>query len=285
MRLEWHYRSRHESLIAFSNYHYYDNGLLTFPSVDAASLAGRAGAGRGVSLRHLPDARYDKGKSRTNRIEAEAVVADVVRRLCDPSLSKSICVVTFNIQQRDLIQLLLDDECRRAPELEANFQEGTAESVIVKNLENIQGDERDVVLFSIGFGPDAQGRVSMNFGAMNRDGGHRRLNVAITRARQEVVVFTSLLAEQIDLARTSARGVKDLKAFLDFARKRRPHARQHRRVRPAGGLRLTIRATGLRAAARERLDRPPAGRLLRLSDRPRHHRPRVSGAVPAGREV
>jgi Superfamily I DNA and RNA helicases and helicase subunits len=206
--LNWHYRSRHESLIAFSNYHYYDNRLFTFPSPHKEL---------GVSFRAV-QGEYDKGKSRTNRAEAKAVVADVVRRLSDPQQANhSIGIVTFSQAQQQLIDDLLEEARRQTPEIEPHFADGAAEPVFIKNLENVQGDERDIILFSICYGPDATGRVSMNFGPMNRDGGERRLNVAITRARQEVVVFSTLRAEHIDLSKTRAQGVADLKCFLDYA--------------------------------------------------------------------
>lgn len=209
MDLRWHYRSRHESLIAFSNYHYYNNQLLTFPSPYVS---------QGVSLRHVPGAQYDKGVSGTNRGEAEAVVAEIVKRLMDPAQQKmTIGVVTFSSPQQNLIEDLLDEARRKSPEIEPFFGPDAKEPVFVKNLENVQGDERDVILFSICYGPDAAGRVSMNFGPLNRDGGERRLNVAITRARTEVIVFSTIKAENIDLSRTRARGVQDLKCFLDYA--------------------------------------------------------------------
>jgi very-short-patch-repair endonuclease len=211
LRLAWHYRSLHESLIAFSNRHYYDDcPLLTFPSPHLE--------GMGVAFRHVSDGIYDKGKSRTNRGEAEAVVAEIVERLKDSDRSAhSIGVVTFNQSQQTLIEDLLDQARRESPEIEPFFGDEAEEPVFVKNLENVQGDERDVILFSICFGPDPQGRIAMNFGPMNRSGGERRLNVAITRARREVLVFSTLRADQIDLARTNARGARDLKEFLDYA--------------------------------------------------------------------
>ncbi|MGH9349416.1 MAG: DUF4011 domain-containing protein [Vicinamibacterales bacterium] len=209
-QLDWHYRSRHESLIAFSNHHYYDNRLLTFPSP--------ALIGMGVLWRHVPGGVYDKGKSRTNRSEADAVVAEVLQRLRNPrSAGMSIGIVTFSLAQQTLIEDLLDAARLADAGLDRHFAEEAREPVFVKNLENVQGDERDVILFSICYGPDAHGKVSMNFGPMNRDGGERRLNVAVTRARREVVVFSTLRADQIDLARTRARGVRDLKHFLEYA--------------------------------------------------------------------
>jgi very-short-patch-repair endonuclease len=212
-RLQWHYRSRHEGLIAFSNRQYYENDLMTFPSAETAL--------GGVRFRHLPDARYDKGKSRTNRGEAIALVDHLVACLRDPQQSRhSYGVVTFSQAQQKLVEDLLDQKRREYPEIEIHFGDEPpieGEPLIVKNLESVQGDERDVILFSICYGPDETGRVSMNFGPLNRDGGERRLNVAITRAKHEVLVFSGLRSEQIDLTRTRSRGVRDLKYFLDYA--------------------------------------------------------------------
>jgi len=212
-RLKWHYRSRHEGLIAFSNRQYYENDLLTFPSPDTEL--------GGVRFWHVADARYDKGKSRTNPGEARVLVEELVRRLRDPLEGrKSYGVVTFSMAQQELVEDLLDQKRRENPEIEAHFGDTPpveSEPVFVKNLENVQGDERDVILFSICYGPDETGKVSMNFGPLNRVGGERRLNVAITRAKHEVIVFSGLRGEQIDLTRTRARGVRDLKHFLEYA--------------------------------------------------------------------
>jgi very-short-patch-repair endonuclease len=211
MNLAWHYRSRHESLIAFSNHHYYGGGLVTFPSPVTDD--------RAVSF-HFVDGVYEKGGARINKPEARALVADIVARLRSPGFRESgltIGVVTFNGEQMTLIEDLLDEERRQDPSLEPYFDEMQLEPLFVKNLESVQGDERDIMYFSITYGPDATRAVSMNFGPMNRDGGERRLNVAITRARHELRVFSSLKAEQLDLARTQAAGVRDLKHFLEFA--------------------------------------------------------------------
>lgn len=209
MTLRWHYRSRHESLITFSNYSYYKQELLTFPSPQERSA---------VHLQRV-DGVYDRSRTRTNRVEAEAVVAEVVRRLRDSAdCEQSIGVVTFSVAQQGLVEDLLDEARVRYPEIEPYFN-GGLEPVFVKNLENVQGDERDVILFSICYGPDSQGRVSLNFGPLNRNGGERRLNVAITRARQEVIVFASLDPEQIDLSRSNATGVHHLRSFLEYAKR------------------------------------------------------------------
>lgn len=209
--LSWHYRSRHESLIAFSNARYYGGGLVTFPSPVTED--------RAVSFHHCKGV-YEKGGARINKPEARALVDDLVGRLKSPGFRASkltIGVVTFNSEQQALIEDLLDEERRRDPTLEPYFAEVELEPVFVKNLESVQGDERDIMYFSITYGPDATGAVSMNFGPINRDGGERRLNVAVTRARHELRVFSSLKGEQMDLSRTRALGVRDLKHFLEFA--------------------------------------------------------------------
>ena len=209
--LLWHYRSRHESLIAFSNSQFYDNQLLTFPSVNDRESK--------VRLVHV-DGFFDRGKTRTNRAEAQAVVEEICRRCRDPKLSRqSLGVVTFNISQQHLIDDLLTEAFARDPELE-KWAYGREEPLFIKNLENVQGDERDVILFSIGFGPDEQGKITMNFGPLNRDGGWRRLNVAVSRARCEMMVFATMTPDQLDLNRTKAEGVAALRSFLEYAQGR-----------------------------------------------------------------
>lgn len=210
--LNLHYRSRRESLIAFSNSRYYDSSLITFPAPVHPD--------NGVSLVR-PEGFYARGKARHNQGEAKAIVAEIVRRLSssDPSVrSQSIGVVTFNSEQQSLIEDLLDKARSDDPSIEWAFsEEVTLEPVFVKNLETVQGDERDVILFSITYGPDESDHVTMNFGPLNRTGGERRLNVAMTRARSEMVVFSTMPPERIDLSRTQARAVADLKHFLEYA--------------------------------------------------------------------
>lgn len=206
--LLWHYRSKHESLIAFSNSEYYENKLYTFPSPD--SLVSE--------VKLVPvDGFYERSGSRQNRGEAEAIVAEIIRRLKDPQLrQRSIGVVTFSRQQQNLVDDLLMEAFRKHPELEEQ-NDNAREQIFIKNLENVQGDERDIILFSVGYGPDKNGKVTMNFGPLNREGGSRRLNVAITRARYSMIVYSTLKPEQIDLSRTNAEGVASLKGFLEFA--------------------------------------------------------------------
>lgn len=208
--LLWHYRSRKEGLITFSNYHYYNNELHTFPSPHSENV--------GVSLVPVPNGFYDKGKSRTNLAEAEAIKADVIRRLTDPNQCEmSIGIVTFSQAQQTLILDKLDEARREHPEIEKYFGEEINQPVFVKNLENVQGDERDIIFFSICYAPDQAGKLSMNFGPLNREGGERRLNVAVTRAKHEVMIFATLRSEQIDLSRTRATGAAHLKSYLEYA--------------------------------------------------------------------
>jgi very-short-patch-repair endonuclease len=210
--LLWHYRSKHESLIAFSNSKYYDNKLLTFPSPDDIAK----------KVTYIPvTGYYDRGKTRQNSFEAKAVIEEIKRRLSDPILcKKSIGVVSFSSVQQILMQNMFDDLLKTYPHLEAAAME-TGEPIFIKNLENVQGDERDIILFSVGYGPDKEGKVSLNFGPLNRDGGWRRLNVAVTRARYEMKVYSTLRADQIDITRSASEGVAGIKSFLEYAEKGR----------------------------------------------------------------
>ncbi|MEG2076861.1 MAG: C-terminal helicase domain-containing protein, partial [Victivallaceae bacterium] len=211
--LNWHYRSRHESLISFSNHYYYDDRLFTFPAACSSERLG-------IRFEFVPNGVYERKLSRTNRKEAEMLVKYVFERLENPKLKqRSIGVVTFSQAQKDLIEDLMEQERVKHPNLEAYFSDQNEEPLFVKNLENVQGDERDVICFSICYAPDAEGKFSMNFGPLNRQGGERRLNVAITRAKEQVVVFSSIHSTQIDLTRTGATGAAHLKYFLDYAEK------------------------------------------------------------------
>ena len=210
--LTWHYRSKHESLIAFSNITYYDNRLCTFPSPDSLNSK--------VKFVLVEDGVYDRGFTKKNKAEGDALVEEVVRRLSDPTLKKSsMGVVTFSNVQKEYIERRLSAViAEKRLEREAYERE---EPLFVKNLENVQGDERDVILFSVCYGPDRLGRISLNFGPLNQAGGWRRLNVAVSRAREEMVVFSSMTGAMIDLSKTNSKGVAGLKAFLDFAEKGR----------------------------------------------------------------
>ncbi len=210
--LSWHYRSRDESLIAFSNQHYYAGALASFP-------APGGDASVGVRRIRVPG-NFERGAkgSRTNPIEAAAVVSEIGRRLADPRCDgQSLGVVTFNIQQRDLISNLLEDSKDEAI-LAALTDSESAEQIFVKNLENVQGDERDVILFSPAYAVDpSSGLLPLNFGPLSNAGGERRLNVAITRARRQVLLFTSFDPVDIELRRTSAVGTHHFRAYLESA--------------------------------------------------------------------
>lgn len=208
-RLTWHYRSRDERLIEFSNRKFYEGTLTTIPS---APFAEGAHPVRSVFV----GGEYVKipGSSKGNPEEARAVVAEVERMLStDPS--KSIMVVTFNSTQRDHIEtVLLTSGCQFVQEA----FERESEPLVVKNVDNVQGDERDVVLFSTVYAPDrATGNLTQNFGPLNRPGGENRFNVAVTRARDEIVIFTSLKSTDLDLRFSSSKGLKSLKEYLKAA--------------------------------------------------------------------
>lgn len=209
--LKWHYRSEHESLISFSNNHFYDNNLITFPSID--DIHSR------VSFENVQGV-YDRGKTKHNKIEAEAIVNEIFTRLSNPlKQQESIGVVTFNQVQQTLIEDLIDERLKEDASLEKYFTDQVQEPVFVKNLENVQGDERDLILFSVGYGPDKTGHMTLNFGPLNRDGGWRRLNVAISRAKKEMIIIASMEPDQINLSRTKAEGVHSLRAFMEFAKR------------------------------------------------------------------
>ena len=211
LRLQWHYRSKHESLITFSNVQYYDSQLITFPSPVTDDVAVRFERIAGV---------YDRGGTRTNKAEAEAIVKAIESHYtAKPARNQTVGVVTFNQPQQMLIETLLDARRRANHELDRSIAASAREPLFIKNLENVQGDERDLIFFSITYGPDAAGKTTMNFGPLNGEGGHRRLNVAISRAREGVVIFSTLLPEQIDLAKVRAAGVRDLKHYLEFAQR------------------------------------------------------------------
>ncbi|WP_052521394.1 DUF4011 domain-containing protein [Agreia bicolorata] len=214
--LNWHYRSQDESLIAFSNAAYYGNKLVSLPSPNSAGAGGGTSAGTGLSWRRV-DGVFDRGRTRTNEVEAQAIVDEIVSRLRAPAtMRESIGVVCFNVQQRDLILDKLEDSTD--PVIQKALLAAPGSELFVKNLENVQGDERDTILFSLAFSKDPDTAVlPLNFGPLNLPGGERRLNVAVTRAKRQVVLFSSFDAADIQLTRSRAQGIADLKAYLNFA--------------------------------------------------------------------
>jgi very-short-patch-repair endonuclease len=207
--LRWHYRSLHQSLIAASNHLFYDDKLVIFPSP--------GGQGQlGLVYHHLTNTHYERGTTRTNPLEA-AAVAEAVLQHARTTPKLTLGVVAFSTVQRQAIQDAVEVGRRRHPETEAFFSRHPHEPFFIKNLENVQGDERDVILISLGYGRTKEGYLSMSFGPLNGEGGERRLNVLITRAKQRCEVFTNLTADDLDLSRTQAKGVAALKTFLNFA--------------------------------------------------------------------
>ncbi|MCF0112454.1 MAG: hypothetical protein HUJ60_00570, partial [Bacilli bacterium] len=206
--LAWHYRSKHESLIRFSNARFYGNSLITFPSPNDMA----------TKVKFINTKGVYGSKGATNEIEAKAIVKEVERRLKSPELRKrSIGIVTFSSVQQEMIDDLLQDLFIKHKELERINLE-SKEPIIVKNLENIQGDERDVILFSICYGPDKTGTMHYRFGPINNNGGEKRLNVAVSRARYEMMVFASFEPERLSNMHSASRGAQELYQFLRYAK-------------------------------------------------------------------
>jgi very-short-patch-repair endonuclease len=210
--LRWHYRSRHESLISLSNHQFYENRLVVAPSPGSKQEAG-------LVFHHLKDTVYDRGNSRTNPMEAEVVAESVVAHARKHS-RLSLGVVAFSTAQRQAIQDALEIKRKEHPETEVFFKAHAEEPFFVKNLENVQGDERDVIFISIGYGRTAEGYVSQSFGPLNNEGGERRLNVLITRAKLRCEVFTNITSADLDTSKTKSYGLRALKSFLHFAQHR-----------------------------------------------------------------
>jgi very-short-patch-repair endonuclease len=211
LSLRWHYRSRHEHLIAFSNLRFYGGDLVTFPS--PAETADNLGV---EEIR--VDGVYRRGTTRDNPVEAQAV-ADRIFWHAERG-QRSIGIVAFNEAQASLIdEVLRRDPRRQDPRFAALFEGGRLDGLFVKNLENVQGDERDIIIFSVGYGPDEHGKLTMNFGPVIYEGGWRRLNVAITRARRRVEVVCSFGAERLADGGRRNRGVDELRRYLEFAQR------------------------------------------------------------------
>ena len=209
--LQWHYRSRHESLIAVSNKEFYEGKLFIVPSPD------RQRTHSGLRFHHLAHGRFDRGNSYKNVVEAVAIAEAVVEH-ARHSPHLTLGVGAMSVRQRQAISDELELARRQHPELEQYIARHPHEPFFVKNLENIQGDERDVILISIGYGrAKGDDKLYQNFGPLNADGGHRRLNVLITRARQRCEVFSSITADDIRVDERSRLGVIALKTFLKYA--------------------------------------------------------------------
>ena len=204
--LRWHYRSRREALITFSNRHFYSGDLVTFPSIrDASNDA--------VRLEFVPQGRWIE---RANLPEAERVTDLVIRHLREFS-AKSLGIIALNQSQQSAIEDAIYERRRRYPEVEALFHTTLTEPLFVKNLENVQGDERDVIILSMGYGYNEAGKFLKNFGPLTKAGGERRLNVAVTRAREEVILVASVKSNDLDLSGSTSLGANLLKQYLEYA--------------------------------------------------------------------
>ena len=208
--LRWHYRSRHESLIAVSNTQFYENKLFIVPSPYTQE------AGMGLQFRHVPEGFFETGKG-VNAVEAKQVALAIMEH-ARKYPEQSLGVATFSVSQRKVIQDELELLRRLNPDLEEFFNAHPSEPFFVKNLENVQGDERDVIMISVGYARNAQGYMAMRFGPLGAEGGERRLNVLISRAKRRCEVFASITDEDIDLERAKGKGVFAFKLFLQYAR-------------------------------------------------------------------
>jgi very-short-patch-repair endonuclease len=210
LMLRWHYRSRHQSLIAVSNQQFYESRLFIVPSPYTVA------SGKGLKFNHITNGTFDTGGTRVNQEEARAVARAVIEHARNnPKLS--LGVATFSLKQKIAIQDELELLRRESPETEIFFNSHGEEPFFIKNLENVQGDERDVIFISVAYARNKSGYLAMRFGPVGADGGERRLNVLISRAKQRCEVFSSITSEDIDLDRVTGKGVVALKIFLNYA--------------------------------------------------------------------
>ena len=209
--LKWHYRSKHESLISVSNMEFYNNGLYVFPSSKAYSDE------LGLKFEYHPETVYDKGKSARNIEEAKIIIDYAINHFKKYGNEKSLGIATFSQRQQQAIQDEIESILKKYPQYDTFFNAKGEDSFFVKNLENVQGDERDVILISVGYGFDKNHKLSHNFGPLNRSGGERRLNVLMTRAREKCVIFSNFKSKDLKIEDKSSDGLKILKTYLYYA--------------------------------------------------------------------
>ena len=207
--LRWHYRSRHHSLIAVSNHEFYEDKLFIVPRF-------LSNPELGLKFHFVEGGVFDSGASATNRIEARAVCRAIVDH-AKKSPGLSLGVASFSVKQQKAILDELELARRQDPAIEEFFSNHSPEPFFCKNLENVQGDERDVIFISLGYGKNSSGYMAMRFGPLGAEGGERRLNVLISRAKKRCHVFASITANDIDLERARGKGVASLKVFLSYA--------------------------------------------------------------------
>jgi len=208
--LKWHYRSKSELLITFSNLQFYDGKLVTFPHAQFQTSE------HGVFFHHVDDGVYERGGSKKNRGEAQRVV-ELVEQHFEVTPHKSLGIVTFSLPQAEAIEEELERLWKEHPEIKQKVppERQRLDGFFVKSLENVQGDERDVMIFSVGYGKDRHGKMTLNFGPLNQKGGERRLNVAITRAREKVLLVSSITSRDFPRELENA-GVRALRDYLEY---------------------------------------------------------------------
>jgi very-short-patch-repair endonuclease len=205
--LEWHYRSRDERLIAFSNVYMYDRGLTTFPGVVGPDC---------ISHIHVPFTPGEVG-SETSAVAEVSAVVDLILKHAEKRPGTSLGVIAMGINHADRIDEALRIALReREYEFPDFFDEDRPEPFFIKNLERVQGDERDAIILSVGYGKNADGRLFYRFGPLNTDGGERRLNVAVTRAKERMTLVSAFTHLDMDPERSQARGVELLRAYLEY---------------------------------------------------------------------
>ena len=213
VRLKWHYRSRREPLIAFSNHYYYDNQLITFPCVHDTDK-------QPAVQFHLVNGVWMSGGGNNSCNPIEAVkTAELVLQHFREYHQYSLGVITCNVRQQSEVEAALESlrGNQKNNKFEQYFDQERPDPFFIKNLETVQGDERDVIIFGVGYGKNTEGKMSMNFGPLNREGGERRLNVAVTRARYHVHLISSIRSFDIDTKRTSRLGPQRLQEYLEYA--------------------------------------------------------------------
>lgn len=208
-KIVWHYRSKDERLIQFSNRYFYNNSLITFPATTTDN------ENRGVHLVYTENGTWDRGRSRTNIVEARKV-AEIVVEHFKKHPERSLGIASMNASQKEAIEIALDELISNKPELQALMNTSRPEPFFIKSLENVQGDERDTIIICIGYAKTPAGLLSLNFGPLNSEGGWRRLNVLVTRAKWQLFLVTSLRSHELDGINTSNKGAMMLRNYIQY---------------------------------------------------------------------
>lgn len=207
LTLKWHYRSQDERLIAFSNYHFYDSRLVTFPNAIKSKKLG-------VEFKYIEDGIYQRSDTRINLKEAQTI-AELALEHVKTNPQESLGIIAFSQSQTNAIEQELEKLYKANPDLQ-DFCENDSTQFFLKSLENIQGNEKDIILLSVGYGKDSVGKFTLNFGPLNKAGGERRLNVAITRAKNKLILVSSITAGDIDPTRVNSQGGRLLREYLQY---------------------------------------------------------------------